>query len=56
MYNDQTTDGCTRGATSAFRAVFRGEFDISAVSAAAGGRVGRGIAERLGNAGREARP
>ena len=35
MYNDQTTDGCTRGATSAFRAVFRGEFDISAVSAAA---------------------
>ena len=27
--NDQTTDG-DRGATSAFRADFRGEFDISA--------------------------
>ncbi len=37
MYNDQTTDGCTRGATSAFRAVFRGEFDISAVGVAEAG-------------------
>jgi len=33
-YNDQTTDGGTRGATSVFRAVFQGEFDISAVGAA----------------------
>ena len=35
-YNHQTTDGGTRGATSAFRAVFQGDFDVSAVGAAAG--------------------
>ena len=54
--NDQTTDKGTGDATSAFRADFLDDLDTSADGAAEAGCGRRRVAERLGNACREARP